>query len=399
MVMEYLEGSDLSGWLKQRGMLPVEQAADFVLQACVAVADAHALGIVHRDLKPANLFCVRRSDGQLSIKVLDFGISKLNDGTGAGAMAMTKTSALMGSPLYMSPEQMRSARDVDARTDIWALGIILCELVTGRPPFMAESVTELAIRVASEPPPPLRNLRPDLPDGLEALVFKCLEKDRARRYQNVGELAVALLPFASRRGSVSVERIGGILEAAGMGTGALPNHESTLSASSSGATRIPTNTLPAVGRTTLGTKRGKSALLGAGLVGVLALGGGVTFLLMSPKATTSHDEAHAAGPPSAVVSATPPVAAVPTPPPVETKPAEPVPPPAVAPSPVPVAPMPAPVPRTVTVSRPFTVPRAAPPPANAAPAAPPPAAKPVVNCDPPYYFDARGNRAYKPECL
>src|SRR5580700_416889 len=108
MVMEYLEGGDLAAWIKQRGALPIEQAVEFVLQACVAVADAHALGIVHRDLKPANLFCVRRSDGQLSIKVLDFGISKLADGVGPGSMAMTKTSALMGSPLYMSPEQMRS---------------------------------------------------------------------------------------------------------------------------------------------------------------------------------------------------------------------------------------------------------------------------------------------------
>src|SRR5580692_1408544 len=111
MVMEYLEGGDLAAWLEQRGALPVEQAVEFVLQACVAVADAHALGIVHRDLKPANLFCVRRSDGQLSIKVLDFGISKLsdnmNDSSGVPVASMTRTSAVMGSPLYMSPEQMQ----------------------------------------------------------------------------------------------------------------------------------------------------------------------------------------------------------------------------------------------------------------------------------------------------
>jgi len=119
---------------------------------------------------------VRRSDGQLSIKVLDFGISKLTDRTPtAQRMAFTKTAALMGSPLYMSPEQMRSSKDVDAQTDIWALGVILFELMTGRPPFQAESVTELAITVNNEPTPAIRGFRPDVPNGLEAVVFKCLE--------------------------------------------------------------------------------------------------------------------------------------------------------------------------------------------------------------------------------
>src|SRR5580693_7216018 len=131
MVMEYLEGEDLQGWLEKQGRLPIERAVDFLLQACEAIAEAHAMGIVHRDLKPANLFCIRRPDGTLSIKVLDFGISKA-----AGAsMGMTSTQAVMGSPLYMSPEQMGSSKGVDARSDIWALGVILFELVTGRVPF------------------------------------------------------------------------------------------------------------------------------------------------------------------------------------------------------------------------------------------------------------------------
>ena len=206
MVMEYLEGGDLAAWIKQRGALPIEQAVEFVLQACIAVADAHALGIVHRDLKPANLFCVRRSDGQLSIKVLDFGISKLADGAGAGSgMAMTRTAALMGSPLYMSPEQMRSSKDVDAQTDIWALGIILFELIAGKPPFEADSVTELAIKINNDPAPEVRTFRPEVPSALEAVIFTCLEKDRRRRYRNVAELALALLAFAPRRAKASVE--------------------------------------------------------------------------------------------------------------------------------------------------------------------------------------------------
>ena len=266
MVMEYLEGGDLAAWIKQRGAMPAEQAIEFVLQACVAVADAHALGIVHRDLKPANLFCIRRSDGQLSIKVLDFGISKLAEvGTGAG-MAMTRTAALMGSPLYMSPEQMRSARDVDAQTDIWALGIIVFELISGRAPFQAGSVTELAIKVNNEPTPAVRSFRPDVPGGLEAIIFKCLEKDRSRRYRNVAELALALLPFAPARARGSVERISGIIQAAGLSVSAL-----AVPPSPHPATQGAGGTLPAVGRTTTRPRGGKTAIVGGGLVGAIAL--------------------------------------------------------------------------------------------------------------------------------
>src|SRR4051812_29611172 len=123
MVMEYLEGGDLSQVLASRGPLPVEEAVEYVLQACEAIAHAHALGIVHRDLKPANLFLIRRPDGTNAIKVLDFGISKVMPGKSASSdNAMTRTRTVMGSPLYMSPEQMASTRDVDGRTDLWALG-------------------------------------------------------------------------------------------------------------------------------------------------------------------------------------------------------------------------------------------------------------------------------------
>ncbi|MGC4091034.1 MAG: serine/threonine-protein kinase [Polyangiaceae bacterium] len=149
MVMEYLDGEDLSNWLRLRGPLPVEQAVDFVLQACVALADAHSVGIIHRDLKPGNLFCVRRSDGQLVIKVLDFGISKLTEAARVsepGGFSVTKTAAVMGSPLYMSPEQVQSAKDVDARSDIWGLGVVMFELLTGVGPFLGEAFGELAIK-------------------------------------------------------------------------------------------------------------------------------------------------------------------------------------------------------------------------------------------------------------
>src|SRR5450755_2514558 len=214
MVMEFLEGTDLSGWLRQHGALPLAQAVDFILQTCVAVADAHALGIVHRDLKPANLFCVRRSDGQASIKVLDFGISKVLESDGGG-ISFTQTNAMMGSPLYMSPEQFRSSKTVDARTDIWALGTILYELVTRRAPFEATTVTELAIRIATEPVLSPIQVRSDVPLGLAAVVVKCLEKEPERRFQNVAEVALALAPFAPPAAHGLIERVAGILGSPG----------------------------------------------------------------------------------------------------------------------------------------------------------------------------------------
>ncbi len=147
IVMEYLEGSDLAGELLTRGPLPPTDTVEYVVQACDALAEAHALGIVHRDLKPANLFVTRRRDGSPLVKVLDFGISKssaLNEVGGGGSL--TKTGGLMGSPVYMSPEQMKSAKDTDARTDIWALGIILYELVGGRTPFESETLGGIRCR-------------------------------------------------------------------------------------------------------------------------------------------------------------------------------------------------------------------------------------------------------------
>jgi serine/threonine-protein kinase len=206
MVMEYLDGVDLATWLKERGPQPVEQAVEFILQACEAIAEAHALGIVHRDLKPANMFLIRRADGLTAVKVLDFGISKMS-GTHATSMQMTKTATVMGSPLYMCPEQMQSARAVDGRADIWALGVILHETLTGQLPFSGATLPEVCFKIATEPPAPLRQIRPDAPAQLEAAVMKCLEKDRERRFRNVAELAAAVVAFGPARSRPSVDRI------------------------------------------------------------------------------------------------------------------------------------------------------------------------------------------------
>jgi eukaryotic-like serine/threonine-protein kinase len=210
IIMEYLEGSDLATLLEQRGALPLEQALDFILQTCEAIAAAHALGIVHRDLKPANLFVVRLGDGSHSIKVLDFGVSKIN-ALAEPVPAITHTSALLGSPLYMPPEQMRSARNADARSDIWSLGILLHELVAGKPPFAGNTMAEVLTEVLEATPPNLAALVPTVPPGLAAVVLRCLEKDPALRYPDVAELASALSPFAPARSKDSAGRVTRVL--------------------------------------------------------------------------------------------------------------------------------------------------------------------------------------------
>ncbi len=210
IVMEYLDGHDLAEELKRNGPLPPWVVAEYVVQACDALAEAHSLGIIHRDLKPANLFLSRRADGSPIVKVLDFGISKVNSLNEPGA-AMTKTGGLMGSPLYMSPEQIRSSRDVDPRTDVWSLGIIMYELLGGRVPFDADTIGGLLAVVMMEVPAPLHTVRPDMPAALSALVDKCLQKTVDARCQSVAEIARGLSPYCPPRTLPLVDRIANLI--------------------------------------------------------------------------------------------------------------------------------------------------------------------------------------------
>jgi len=276
MVMEYLEGGDLGAWLEQRGPLPMELAVEFILQACEAIADAHGLGIVHRDLKPANLYCIRRSDGRLAVKVLDFGISKVTGpaATGSG-MGMTRTTAVFGSPYYMSPEQLQSARDVDSRTDIWSLGVILYELLVGKSPFGGETFAELCIKIATQPAPAIRSLRPDVPAGVEQVIATCLEKDRTKRYANVAELAAALAPFGSRQARASAERISGIIQSAGLSASGVALPPSTVPGASA------PHTVASWGQTAPSTT-GRRKWLVLGAVCATGLAGVLVFTLKRP---------------------------------------------------------------------------------------------------------------------
>jgi len=204
LVMEYLEGSDLGAITSERGRLHFAEVVEYVLQACEAIVEAHQLGIVHRDLKPANLFLSRRKDGSPLVKVLDFGISKAEAGS---QTQLTSTSMLMGSPRYMSPEQMVSAKDVDARTDVWALGVILFELVAGRPVWQADTVQGLCALIATAPAPPLRQHVPHAPAILEEVIHRCLAKSPDQRLANVAELALGLAPIAPDTARTSIDRI------------------------------------------------------------------------------------------------------------------------------------------------------------------------------------------------
>jgi serine/threonine protein kinase len=300
MVMEFLRGADLGGVLRARGPLPIIEAVDYVVQACEAIAEAHALGIVHRDLKPANLFLTHRVDGSPLVKVLDFGISKaLRDPLGGGSASLTATTAIMGSPQYMSPEQIRSSKDVDVRTDVWSLGIILHELLAGSSAFVSNTVPALLAMIVADPPTPIRQQRADVPPELEAVILRCLEKDRTRRFGSVAQLARSLAPFAPKGSRLHIDRISRIL--GDTGSGFLDN----LSDPPGAPAPAQGNTVGAWGASTNETSRRRRGTLGI-VAGVLVVGGAVAAGAMLRSRTAD---------PGVGTAATQPPAAVPLPPP------------------------------------------------------------------------------------
>ena len=284
MVMEYLRGRDLKDVSTRRGPMPCTEAVDYVLQACDALAEAHSLGIVHRDLKPSNLFLTERPDGTALVKVLDFGISKALHNADSSQLQMTASAAIMGSPQYMSPEQIRSSKNVDARADVWALGTILHELMTGAPAYVADTVPGLLAMIVADAPPPLSASRPDAPPELEAAILRCLQKDRDRRFSNVAEFARAIERFASNEVRPLVKRIARVLGESpqptgisntGGGFGNIPRDASGHSSTNgtwARTGRISNAGVPAYQR--------PAVLLGA-VLGVAAVVGGGWFLLQS----------------------------------------------------------------------------------------------------------------------
>ena len=329
MIMEYLEGNDLNQILRHHGPQAPGIVVDLMLQACEGIAEAHALGIIHRDVKPSNFFITRRPDGSMLLKILDFGISK----TPVNFEELTGTQTVIGTPSYMAPEQMKSGRQADARSDIWSMGVVMYQLLQGRGPFQGESYAELCLKVGSEPPAPLHV---PLPNGLGEVILKCLEKDPKLRPQDVGELARSLAPFSTDPVSAAqiASRTTRILQHHGNSAGVqgLP-----LSAGGGLATPVPlspaqltprswppsTSLSQGRGQVTLRTASSKGWLI-AGAVSLAILfgaGGYIAAEMMKdkpaaqmPPADTPVVQMPASAPPAAAPAPPPPAAAVVTPP-------------------------------------------------------------------------------------
>jgi serine/threonine protein kinase len=213
MVMEYLEGQGLDSVVAAEGPMDAPSATEFAIQACEGLAEAHARGIIHRDIKPSNLFLVERSPGWRTIKILDFGISKVS----LAQAANITTNLTMGTPCYMSPEQLQSTASVDHRTDIWSLGSSLYELLAGRSPFNPRlPLLAIAEEIVNKKAPSVFELRPEVPQELSAVVARCMAKDRDERFESAAALAMALLPFARARARVPAERAASMTPAFGV---------------------------------------------------------------------------------------------------------------------------------------------------------------------------------------
>ncbi|HEY8078741.1 MAG TPA: protein kinase [Labilithrix sp.] len=267
IVMELLAGRDLGDLLASDGPQPVGRATTWILEACDALAEAHREGIVHRDVKPSNLF-LADDGGRTMVKVLDFGIAKRASG---GDASLTQPVSPLGTPHYMSPEQVRCARDVDARSDIWSLGATLYELVTGRPPFAHEEPSACIASIAADPVPDPRTFSPELPAPFVAVLLRMLEKDPACRFASVDELVVALTPFADdgddprstvRRMKVSLE--------------------TTLAGDVAESAPSPSRAQRALAR----VRRMPRSIIGVSTGAVL----GAIVLVVTPKCVSLHDE-------------------------------------------------------------------------------------------------------------
>jgi serine/threonine protein kinase len=404
MVLEYLEGSDLADLLERRGVLGVAEVADYALQALDALGQAHAAGIVHRDLKPANLFLAKRHDGTSVVKVLDFGISKNLSPLAGTPQGMTQTRALLGSPEYMSPEQLRTPRGVDARTDIWSLGVILYELLTGSMPFTGESLGELFMQIMEATPPPLRSRRGDVPAALDGVVMRCLNRDPNGRFANVRELAEVLKVFAS-------DRMRALLAAQASSPGQSSGHI-LAPTQPMGVPAVTANRAPITGAPWSHTggsaseptglpdpKRTKRVAIAAGsILAIVAALGVAALVSRKPDSTpaalqgltmdsTATPVNGAAASPTPSVSAAPTLGA-----PFDAG--------VVAPSkpsvPTGVAPVGAAAVTKATPAATKNQGAALPSPPASPPAAAPPASK---NCSPNYYFDQDGRKHFKPECF
>jgi serine/threonine-protein kinase len=325
--MELLEGKDLNELLESGTKPSVEEAIDYILQAAEALAEVHGLGIVHRDLKPANLFVTRGADGRPCLKLIDFGISRIDQPLSPkDALSLTSPDVVMGSPRYMPPEQMESAAAADTRSDIWGLGAILYELLCGDAPFDGESLMAIYASVVRSPPPLPSSINPAVPAELDAVILKCLSVDPAGRFADVAELANALAPIGDERAPMRAEAIARVLEASrARGQGASEPVEVSVNRNSSSShirRKLSQSRVNAMGR---------KVAVGMVALGLVGLGFGAQPL--ADRFTRAQIGAPATITGAALVSE--PTAVAPAPP-LNTEPFGPPPPPVMTKSPLPV---------------------------------------------------------------
>lgn len=420
MVLEYLDGVDLGQMLRQTGVLPVADAVDYLMETIEGVAHAHAVGIIHRDLKPSNLFLARRQDGTSRVKVLDFGISKSRNLASAPHGDVTRTNALLGSPLYMSPEQLRDSKNVDQRSDVWALGVIAYQLLTGKTPFMADNAVALFAAITETDPPSLRAMRQDgaISPALELAVLRCLKRKPEERFESVTELGAALASHGTARSARALENAERILPRrpaamtddllAGlgkpqpssvarpsvasappsMGQAQTVDHWAKSAGTTSSRSRAPIGVAVALMmlalaglaffgfRTWQGRKHAAAGPSASSLAESAmappapSSAGSVASASTSSAASSSAPVPSAQALPSAQTSAMPSASAASAP---SAKPKVAAVPPAAA------------VPIPVVTPKPVTIP-------SSAPAS-------TKNCSPPFWYDAAGTKHFKPECM
>jgi serine/threonine-protein kinase len=325
MVMEFLSGEDLSQALKRVGPIIPDLALRVVAQTCLGLQKAHEAGVVHRDIKPANLFLARRDAGEIIVKVLDFGIAKVkmdhaNETESAG---LTRTGNMLGSPLYMSPEQARGTRLIDHRADIWSLGVVLYQSLTGRTPYgHIQALGELIIAICHEPPPPVQDFAPWVMPEIAAIVHRALKLNAADRFESTAAMFAAIRPLLPHGWAISedmliplppqiTQYVAPRLERSHPGTGTGPEQLRNSSPSLVHGQSVPDGTASAMVQSQAGQPKSSSKLpIAIGAVALAALGGvGVYFATRVPAATPqpaaqTQPEAPPAPPPTPTPTAT-----------------------------------------------------------------------------------------------
>ena len=293
LVMDLLQGETLGARLAA-GPLDPSALVGFLLQACEAIAEAHAAGIIHRDLKPDNVFLCAHKDGRETVKILDFGISKAGEGPGL------TNAAPIGTPAYMAPEQLDAPATVDGRADVWGLGAILYEGLSGTVPFAGRGILEVAGAILGSEPRPVDELRPGLPEGLGAIVHRCLAKEPSGRYVTVLDLAEALAPYGPSSHSEMLMRIARMASLRPS-----PDLVAHLSSPPSDPGRVLRPTMPNWSQTVPSASRRRFLRYSASLAGLGAVGAVATLLarrrsappVMSVAPAIPSDAAQPAGPP------------------------------------------------------------------------------------------------------